>query len=350
MKKLAFLILLFLWLKIPLSAQVTITAETDSLIQLGIRYTIKQLHTKAIAIFSSIEKNMPESPMGYFFHAAALQSKMMDYETYNEEEEFIALVKKTIQLSKLSLKTHPRDTWAYYCLGGGFGYLAFHQAKQKKFVQAFHNGMNSFNALQLALESDSTQYDSYFGIGTYIYYRSKFSRFFTWLPFVSDDRSKGIELIKLAIEKGKYSRYAAINGFCWISIEEKNFEEGWQYVTRVLEQFPSSRVFLWCAAKIAGKLKLWEEALDYYNKILVSFKNENVISSYNVITCRHHMAQIYVQLKDYKKAKDECEKLNSIKISKATKKRLAPTLRKLKKIQKICNLHSEKSSTLERTN
>ncbi|MFQ5770485.1 MAG: tetratricopeptide repeat protein [bacterium] len=338
MKKLFCLNLLFLWLRIPLNAQVIITAEADSLIQLGIQNSINQFHVGAIEIFSRIEKEMPKSPVGYFFHAAALQSKMMDYEIYEEEQEFIDLVKKTIHLSQLILKKHPRDAWAYYFLGGGLGYLAFHQAKQNQLVKAFKNGMKSYNTLKLALKSDSTLYDLYFGIGTYMYYRSKFSRFFTWIPFVSDDRSRGIKFIKIAIEKGKYSRYAAINGLCWISLEEGNLEEGWQYVTRALEEFPSSRVFLWCAAELAAKLNLWEEALNYYDKILISFKNENVPSPYNEILCHQQMAQIHFRLENFKNAKKECEIINNIKINEETKKQLGSKLKKLKKIQKSCDL------------
>jgi tetratricopeptide (TPR) repeat protein len=343
MKKLLYLNLLFFWLESPLNAQVLITAETDSLIQSGIRNSINQFHSNAIEIFLGIEKEMPESPVGYFFHAAALQSKMMDYELYEEEPEFLDLVKKTIHLSQLILKKHPRDAWAHYFLGGGLGYLAFYQAKQKQLVKAFKNGMRSFNALQVALKSDSTLYDVYFGIGTYMYYRSKFSRFFTWMPFVSDDRSRGIEFIKLAIEKGKYSRYAAINGLGWISLEEENLEEGWQYVTRALEEFPSSRVFLWCAAELATKLNLWDEALDYYNRILISFKNENVSSPYNEVLSHQRMAQIYFQLENFEKAQEECEKINNIKINKETKKRLRSNLKKLQKIQKSCDQLLEKT-------
>lgn len=350
MKRLPIAILFFFWIKSPLTAQVFISNETDSLIQLGIRYSIEQSFKKAIVIFSKIEQDMPESPVGYFFHAAALHSKMLDSEIYEEEKEFISLVKKTIKLSNLHLEKQPRDPWAYFFLGGGLGYLAFYQAKQKKFVQAFQNGMLSVKALKKAIKADSSLYDVYFGLGTYTYYRSKLSRFLSWLPFIGDERVRGINMIKLAIQKGKYSRYAAMNGLCWILIEEGNLKESWQVVNKALDEFPESRIFLWCAAETATKLKRWEQALTFYNKILTSLTEQKVLSPYNEVSCRQRIAKIYFQLNNYKKALRQCEKVNNIKLDKETRKMLAHTLKKLENIHKACNRHLEKSYSSRSTN
>lgn len=336
-KKFLFSFVMLFLLKVPIIAQELIPARTDSLIQIGIRHTIEQCYDKAEAIFVKIEEEMPESPVGYFFHAASLQSKMMDYEIYDGENEFLLLVDKSIRFSKKHLKKRPKDAWGYFFMGGGFGYLAFYQAKQEKFIAAFQNGLRSVKALEWAVKLDSTLYDVYLGLGTYKYYRSKFSRYLTWLPFVRDERAMGIDMIRTAIKKSKYSRHAALNGYCWISIAEGNITEAWQLVTNVLEEFPESRVFLWCAAEIATKLNRWEEALAFYAKILDSLEKQNVLSPYNEFECRRRMAQIYFQIMDTQKALEECDKTFSITMNRKAKKRLAS---KLKNFQKLCNEHS----------
>jgi len=81
-----------------------ISTRTDSLIRDGIRLSIKQSYPKAISIFAKMQEEMPVNPVGYFFQAAVLQTQMMDYEIYDKEAEFLALVKKTIQLSQNNIR------------------------------------------------------------------------------------------------------------------------------------------------------------------------------------------------------------------------------------------------------
>ncbi|MFQ5772511.1 MAG: hypothetical protein ACE5HX_18385, partial [bacterium] len=128
MKKIIYIIAFF-FVSHPLSAQDLISAQTDSLIKLGIRLSIEQSYDEAYAIYSGITKEQPKSPVGYFFQAAVLHSQMMDYENYDHENEFYALINKTIELSNLRLKKNYRDSWSYFFLGSGYGYLAFYQAK-----------------------------------------------------------------------------------------------------------------------------------------------------------------------------------------------------------------------------
>ena len=304
------------------SAQL-ISTRSDSLIREGIRLSIEQSYPKAISIFAKMQEEMPANPVGYFFHAAVLQTQMMDFETYNKETEFLDLVKKTILLSKNHLRGSQKEPWAYFFLAGGYGYLAFYQGKQNKLIEAFKTGRHSIKALEIALKNNSSLYDLYFGLGTYKYYRSKLSRYFTWLPFVKDERAEGIEMIKTAMEKSRYSRYSAMCGLCWICIEEENYQEGFEIIKQGLEEFPDSRIFLWCAAKTAKKLKLWHEAAGYYEKIILSLETANILSPYNEIVCRVNLYDIYSKFEKYQQAEEQCQKILAIHVNKADQKRLS---------------------------
>jgi len=322
-----------------------ISTRTDSLIREGIRLSIEQSYPKAISIFAEMQEEMPANPVGYFFHAAVLQTQMMDFETYDKEPEFLDLVKKTIQLSKNYLGDSQKMPWAYFFLGGGYGYLAFYQGKQNKLMEAFKTSRNSIKALEKTLKNDSTLYDLYFGLGTYKYYRSKLSRYFTWLPFVGDERKQGIEMIKTAMKKSKYSRYSAMSGLCWICIEEENYEEGFEIVRKALEEFPESRIFLWCAAKTAMKLELWDKAASYYEKILLSLKTENVLSPYNEIICRVNLYDIYAKLEKFKETEEQCQKILEVNLNKAEQKRIS---KNFKTTQKSCHDFSREAALRHR--
>jgi len=318
-----------------------ISTRSDSLIRKGIRLSIEQSYLGAISIFSKMQEEMPTNPAGYFFHAAVLQTQMMDFETYDKENEFLDLVKKTILLSKNHLRDSQKEPWAYFFLGGGYGYLAFFQGKQNKLIEAFKTGRNSIKALEKALKNDRSLYDLYFGLGTYKYYRSKLSRHFTWLPFVEDEREEGIEMLKTAMAKSRYSRYGAMNGLCWICIEEENYEEGFEIIKQGLEEFPESRIFLWCAAKTAKKLELWDEAAGYYKKILLSLKTENVLSPYNELICRVNLYEIFSKLEKNQQAEEQCQKILAINLNKADQKRLSQNF---KTIQKSCRNFSQETA------
>lgn len=329
MKGLIYISALALCFSERVSGQELISSRTDSLIQQGIRLSIQQSYPQAIATFSAMEDEMLESPVGYFFHAAVLQSRMMDYEVYDQEKEFLDLITHTVDLSKSYLKKNRKDAWGYFFLGGGYAYLAFYQAKQKKWVEAFQNGRSSVRALESALRADSTLYDAYFGLGTYKYYRSKFSRYFAWLPFVGDERAEGIQMIRTAIAKSRYSRYSAINSLGWIALDEGNYEEGWRTLNVALQEFPESRVFLWCAAKLAAKLGRWPDAIGFYQKTLSSLKAKGVLSPYNELICRKNLHHLYIEMGDFTQAKAECEQIHRIVFDSSSQKRSAAILKEI---------------------
>lgn len=312
MKKLTLTAFLLL-LAAQIEAQPLISAHTDSLIREGIRLGIDQAYPEALALFAQLAENQPENPAGHFFCAAVLQTKMMDYEDYGEEKAFLSHVHKTISLARACLRRGQDKAWAYFFLGGAYGYLAFHQGKKQQFIQAFENGRRSISFLQKAIETDSTLYDAYFGIGTYKYYRSKFSRFFSWLPFVKDERAEGIQMIETALARSRYSRTSALNGLCWILIDEQKYEEAWSHIQPVLQEFPRSRVFLWCGAKLAKKLQRWHTAARYYERILATFRDEAVSSPYNEMVCRKNLSALYLRLEDYGKARQECRLLSELR-------------------------------------
>lgn len=301
-------------------AQATISSRTDSLIKKGIRLSIAQSYAEAIAIFKAIKTERPDSPIGYFFHAAVLQTQMMDVECYDQEKEFLSLIDSTMDFSKQQIRKSKKNGWAYFFLGGAYGYLSFYRAKQKKFWEAFQNGKRSVEALEMALKTDSTLYDAYLGLGSYKYYRSHLSRHFSWVPFIKNDRKEALEMIRLAMHKSQYSQYSAMNGLCWVLLEEERYEDALEIIRSALEEFPNSRVFLWCAAKSSKKLHRWYDAVGYYEKILNSFKNQNIESPYNELTCHKNLSKIYRQLKDHEKADEECKKVSEIQLNRKAKK------------------------------
>ena len=336
-------LLLFLFPLLPSNHPVyaqEVNAHLDSLIRTGIHSSILQDYAAATRIFVNLKKEMPRHPAGYFFQAAVLQTQMMDYENYADEDHFVALIDSAITLARQQIKSDMGNAWTYFYMGAGHGYLSFYLAKQKKYWPALRNARKSVKFLSKAVSLDSTLYDAYLGIGWYRYYRSKISRHFAWLPFVKNERDSGIAMIKKSMSRSRYSRTSAMNGLCWILHDEDRFEEGIALAETGLSNFPHSRVFLWCAARLSEKLQRWQDAANYYERILASFAAENIQSPLNELTCRKKLTHLYLKLRNQVAAKRQCEMAGRIQFEPRGQQSYK---KELKQLQQTCKTLPEAS-------
>ncbi len=315
----------------PLAAQPQ-EAEIDSLIRRGIQLSLMQDYDSAEFIFTKMIERRPADPAGYFYRAAVVQTRMMDYEDYEEEPRFLNLIETTITLAKRKIRSGTPDAWNYFYIGGGYGYLSFYFSKQQKYWQALRHVKKSVQALDKAVALDSTLYDAYLGIGWYKYYRSKISRHFDWLPFVEDELTSGIELMRQAMLKSHYSKVSAMNGLCWVLHDEGELEAAMALAKTGLNEFRDSRLFLWCAARISSKMQHWQEAALYYEKILRSFDQEKVSSPYNELTCRKNLTELYMKLQQPSLARQHCELARQIRFGPHSKKDYKEQLKEMSKV------------------
>lgn len=290
-------------------SQSLIDSRTDSLIKQGIRFSITEAYEKALDVFVTMEQSMPQNPVGYFFHAAVLHTQMMDYERYDAVDDFERLLHKTLKLSRARRSADP---WGDFLIGGAYGYLAFHQGKQKKLIEAFKSGKHSIRALESAMARDSTIADALVGLGTYNYYRSKFSRHLSWIPFVDDDRGEAISMIEKALTRSYYSKYSALNALTWIYLDEGRFDKAGELLATAMTEFPDARLFLWAAAKHAKQTERWHLARDYYRRILVSFQKQGVSSPYNEMSCYKNLIEASGRLGEEHDLIRLCESLRKV--------------------------------------
>ena len=331
---------IFICLQTSLFSTEYLTQRQISTIQNIISDTVFQRYALAIARCDSLKNEQPDHPVGYFFHAATLQSKMMDYENYDEIKTFFSLTQKAITLSKIDIKAHPENSWPLFFLGGAVGYEAMVRGRNNELFHAFKDGWTSINSLQKAIELDSTNYDIYLGIGTYKYYRSQLSKFLKWLPFVKDERATGKKMIRQAIDLGKFTRPAAINGLFWILVKEENYTEAERLINLAVSEHPGSRFFVWGQAKINLKQEKWQQALHCYKKILATYRQEHVRSNYNEMQCYTSLAEIYYNLGDFSQAIHAAKTALALEIDPYLKKRAKPIKKRAQEFFKKAEKHS----------
>jgi tetratricopeptide (TPR) repeat protein len=313
------------------------TARIDSLLQRAIFHTVIQQYDDALALIDVVIKIAPEEPSGYFFRAAVLQARMMDYEDYTKDEKtFFDATGACRKLAQRKLKERREEAWAHFFFGSALGYEAFLIGKKKKYFEAFRYGWQSIQHLETALKLEPQLYDAYLGIGTYKYYRSKMSKSFSWLPFIKDEREAGIRMIRQAIAKGRYSRTAAINGLGWILMDENRPEEAAAVIDSALAIYPNSRFFLWGAGEAAFRIKHYERAAAHYQLILSSLQNENRLSPYLELVSRMRLAKVYRASDKMEEACRELERIGDLSLSKPDRERGEEFLEEAGRYRKKC--------------
>ena len=304
--------------------QENVVTSVDSIIQVGIELSIQHKYEQAEEIFKNIIKQYPEHPIGYFFMAATIQSKLMDYETDKGDKDFYRYIKLTNYYVKKKIATSSqKDPWLLFCKGSALCYQAFFESRKGKYVLAVKHGFSGISILKKIVRDYPEFYDVYFGIGSYKYWRSYTTRHLNWLPILSDERIKGIEMVKLAVESGKYTQYAAMNELIWILIDSEKPEEAYSWTLRGLKKFPQSRFFLWGAAKSTYAMEKYPEAVKYYQELLSTITCLQDNNHYNEYICRLNLAKSYVKLESFTEATIEIEILKTLSLSEKIAKKLS---------------------------
>ena len=264
----------------------------DSLLTSGIDQTLRQEYEAAGKTFQLVVREFPDHPAGFLYQAALMQTMAMDYDLQIERTPFDSLLALALERSSAMIDREPDSPWGYYYRGTMLGYDSYARALRGDWFGAASKGMSSVSDFHHAVESDSSFFDAYAGIGTYYYWKTRKIEFLTWLPFVGDKREEGIEHLFLCIEKGDYNRYAAMSSLLSIYLDKQSYEEAVYLAREALRAYPANRLFLWSLAASLEGLADTTGALAAYNLLLEAMVNDRRENSYNELVCRLNMLKL----------------------------------------------------------
>ncbi len=278
---------------LPLKGQGLYPPEITRRIETGIVQTIQNNFSGAESTFQTLINELPTEPCGYFYLGATIQAEMLDREDFSRLGEFDAAIDTAIQLAKTMRKQDAANLRGWFFEGSAYLYRSFMDNKRKKMWGAYRNASKGVNRLEKALELDTTFYDAYLGVGSYKYWKSSKAKALTWLPFVADDREKGIRMVRKAIAKGQFVPLVARDQLAWILLNFGQPEEALALAKRNHQQFPQSRFFMWTLVEIYHKNQQFDEALQLYKELLTLLRKQPFNNHYNEMNCLLHIAEIY---------------------------------------------------------
>lgn len=300
--RLRYIFLFWLLFHCTAISQTPFSSQVDSLILRSIDYTFMSQFDSAMAVLKPVVDQYPDHIVGYFYEAATLQSKMMDYETDLWEDDFYQKIELAISIGKKQIEEGEHDPWTYFYLGNAYSYKGLYQAKNGGLISGFINARKGLHYLNKAVELDSSLYDAYLSIGNFKYWEGRFYRYLKWLPWVKDERRTGVRMVRQSIREGAFSYWVGMNSLAWIEFDRKRFQVALYLFRQGLERYPGSRFFLWGIAHTYFRLEKYKDAILYYRQLLDLVVSGDPNNGYNEAECHLKLGLCCFELGDYQEA------------------------------------------------
>lgn len=189
--------------------------------------------------------------------------------------------------------------------------------------------------LNECIQLNPNLFDAYVGLGSYDYWSSKA---LSLLPFLGDNRERGILRIQEAEQKSILHSTTATTALIWINIDRKKYQEAVLQSEAMLKKYPNARTFLWSAGEAAYHSKDWNSSIRYYEVLLESLQSDDGQKNYfNELGCYHRLIEMYRKIGEIHRAKKYIQKANSLRLSDEIKKRKRKDIKNITQWSKELN-------------
>ena len=286
--------------------------QLDSILSEGIYSIIKQDYNEAQQKFSLLNNKYPENPLGNIYSAVVLITESVDLgEELNDTLINHYFDASENQISNLNEIKHD-NVWNNYYLALLKGYKAYFNVLNKNYLPALSNGFSSVEYFEKCITDDSTFYESLVALGTFKYWKSEKTEFLNWLPFYTDEKETGIELLKKGLQLPSYNYYLGFNSLIWIWINQKNYAEAIKLCNEALKNYPDNRNFKWCLAEAYENTDK-KKSLSVYKELLASYLSIPSNNHFNEVILKQIIAKLYLDLGETELALKQCNEILSIK-------------------------------------
>ncbi|MCI0530761.1 MAG: tetratricopeptide repeat protein [candidate division Zixibacteria bacterium] len=276
--------------------------SVESLAVLGSQRFVRGETDSAFGYFNQIIREYPDSPAGYFFMAAAYQSIIDSYRADRYKDQFNNYIEIAIRKGEARLRHSQPSAMDLFYSGAAIGYRGIFRAFHGDWWGAFWDGDKAKGIMEEVLKKDSGVYDAYYGLGSYHYWRSVKSRVFWWLPFFGDNRQKGIDYTKMAIERGNFAKIEGKYALMRIYTEEKNWGEVLAWYDSVSAVNPDYPFCLWLVGQALINLGKLDQAQTTFDHLLEKLKSSSYFESAGEMEVRYNLALIDFHRENYLQA------------------------------------------------
>lgn len=309
--------------------------QANPKIRLLVEFVQNEDFEQALDMAESFIKQKPNHPMGYFFQAAVYDTIIRDYSDLRYESRFEKSVNKAIALGYLRIEeavkqSDASDTWIHFYLGAALGFRGLHKFFKKSIFSALKDGIKGLNQLDLVLEKKEDLYDAYYGLGCYYYWRSVYSKFLFFFPFM-DKRDIGIKYLLASLKQGVFTKYESKNALLRVYINENMFDRAIEIADKMSKEYPKDVFCLMRKGEALTKQEKWGDVAENYRKLLDIYSE----SSYHCFDKICEIANLRMEALRRENDRKQIESTYQFVISEKNNRKKEKISRKAKKQIKI---------------
>lgn len=244
----SFLLLILLLVGLSSSAQLFDQPDRIALVRRGIDHIYNMEPTRAYAVIDSVERVLPDHPVGPLMRSALLLWQSIPYVTADTTfEQFTSQLNEVIRLATRLDGGRQEDPEAIFFELAARGLLAEYFAESGAYMRAATEANKTYNLLKLGAKLIDEIPDFYLTTGVYNYFREKYpERYPVYKPFVwffrSGDIELGLEQLHLGCEKALLTRVESHIYLSYIYLRyEYQPEKAIAFLGNLMADYPRNR-------------------------------------------------------------------------------------------------------------
>lgn len=243
-----------LWAALLPQADAALSPDTEKYLKEGLARLYDLDYVRARASFRRVVELEPDNPFGYLFEAGAIWWQASnEYGLFQDtptlqglfEQDIEAAIRKADPLTDSRQKDLRAD--GHFVMGMALGTRGQWTLMRGHWVKAYFDGKKGVKHLKKCLKYDAEYFDAYLGLGVYDYEAARFGgmlKFAGSLVGVRGDEARGIERMKLAMEKGRYGSRQAAQFLATIYITDRHdYKQALPIIAALRRDFPESLYF-----------------------------------------------------------------------------------------------------------
>ena len=286
------------------------------------RYVLEARYDDAERVLDRFIADHPDEPAGYLLKAAVLQYECTDYEDPSRGAEYEALLARTEEFSLHRIDKNRTDHWARYYLASakslrgvravspGTPACALHKpgTPRGSFLGGIAAGRAGARGMSSILAEDPGFCDAYLGTGSYRFWKSVAAGPLRWIPFLRDEREKGIAEVKKAMECGKLTG-PLTNTVLLEMLLEYDPNAARELGERMATAYPSCRLFAWQLGEAYKKLGRYDSAVEIFTALADRYARDPRDDGSGQVRCWWKLAVLSRELGKRADCRAYCERI-----------------------------------------
>ncbi len=296
------IILLFVTLafaEVDCTGFVSDTLLLDKLVR-GMQLSYLEQFDSANKVIDEVREAYPD-PNLEFFSLAVFYAEMKHDEDFRRQAEFRNRVDSLIERLRKIEDDDCISPEEKYMLGMSYVYLALLEFDLGNSpITIFRHFTKGLNRLEEAAEDPDIGPEGMLGVGTYLYFKSAKAGVLRSIGIVSDDRERGIRMLRTSSEESLFSQWPAWHGLVVAWTDMGDYDSADSLITYLMERDSTIKTIRWDAMMLE-KAKGNTEGIIYHGEYLLSRYDTGNYQNFTEVSAI--VAEAYLEIGNTEKAK-----------------------------------------------